>query len=514
MDELTRVARYRFVLVTVLAVVGILYFAQYVLMPLAPAFAVVGGLAFVVIHQLIDLIEELPRYRRQLGENLAQISGLLRGGVSETSTAVEQLTEEIKRADLLERIVRLMGPRNLHVTMEALNDAGARVTRYLLMQTLINGAQGIAVAGGLSLIGAPNAVLWGSLTLVLRFIPYLGPWLAASMPIALSFAVFDNWVQPLLTVALFVGLEAVSNLVLEPWLYGSRTGVSPVALLVAATFWTWLWGLPGLFLAIPLTVCLVVMGKYIPQLGFLNVLLGDEPALAPHERYYQRLLANAPEQADDVIQGALADASLLEVSDTILLPALQVAKEDHARGALDDARLAAIHEQVGERVEELAESAGGGALLAETSTDHVEVLCVPAADAGDEIAAKLFAVVLRGQRMDAAALPAARLKAERLEKIRRARPKIVVISGIRPGAVLHSRDLCKRVRAIPDAPPIVVGLWSASSDLERARERLESAGAHSVTTSFADGLRQLEQLRSAHLPALGPLRYSPRPTGA
>jgi CheY-like chemotaxis protein len=116
--------------------------------------------------------------------------------------------------------------------------------------------------------------------------------------------------------------------------------------------------------------------------------------------------------------------------------------------------------------------------------------------------------------MDAAALPAARLKAERLEKIRRARPKIVVISGIRPGAVLHSRDLCKRIRAIPDAPPIVVGLWSASSDLERARERLESAGAHSVTTSFADGLRQLEQLRSAHLPALGPLRYSPRPTGA
>src|SRR5690606_31794583 len=166
----------------------------------------------------------------------------------------------LRLPDLRDRLIRLLGSEHLRTTTEAMDDAARRVSRYLLMQTIINAWQGMWVAIGLSLLGLPNAILWGALTVVLRFIPYVGPWLAAAMPVALSFAVFDSWVQPLLTVGLFVVLELFSNMVLEPWLYGSRTGVSPIALLVAATFWTWLWGPVGLFMAVPLTVCLVVIG--------------------------------------------------------------------------------------------------------------------------------------------------------------------------------------------------------------------------------------------------------------
>jgi predicted PurR-regulated permease PerM len=195
----------------------------------------------------------------------------------------------LKREDLRDRLIYLVGPGRLNTTTEALDDAAGRVSRYLLMQSIVNGSQGIAVGLGLFAIGLPNAILWGLLSALLKFIPYLGPWISALAPIALSLAVFDDWTRPLLTVGWIVILELVSSNSVEPWLYGASIGVSPFALLLAAVFWTWLWGIAGLMLSAPLTVCLVVMGKYIPQLQFLSALLGDKPVLEPKARFYQRL---------------------------------------------------------------------------------------------------------------------------------------------------------------------------------------------------------------------------------
>jgi len=357
------------------------------------AVALIGGIVYVVLDQFADLARELPRYRHQLRANLLQLTQFLHGGVSETSHAVEQLSREIERVtpaqaavrsvpkvqiieaplsgvavisdmvspllkplgmvtlvlvfvifmllrlpDLRDRVIRLLGARNLRLTTEALDVAGRRVSRYLLIMTLVNCSEGVLIAIGLSLIGIPNAALWGALTAVLRFIPYVGAWTAAAMPTAIAFAVSDSWLQPLLTVSLFAVLELSAYLFVEPWLYANHTGVSPVALLIAAAFWTWLWGPVGLLLAIPLTVCLVVMGTYIPRLAFLKVLLGDEPVLAPHERLYERLLASNRAEAEELLQEALREQSPREVCDTVIAPALQLAESDRTHGAPEDTR--------------------------------------------------------------------------------------------------------------------------------------------------------------------------------
>ena len=195
----------------------------------------------------------------------------------------------VRREDLRDRFIHLVGKGHVTVTTQMLEDADTRVSRYLSMLFLVNVTFGISVGIGLYLIGVPNAILWGILAAALRFIPYIGPWIAAAMPIGLSMAISTGWVAPILTVGLFVVLELFSNNVLEPWLYGKNTGVSAVAVLVAAVFWTWLWGPVGLLLATPLTVCLLVVGKHVPQLSFLDILLGNEPVFEPKKRIYQRL---------------------------------------------------------------------------------------------------------------------------------------------------------------------------------------------------------------------------------
>ena len=205
----------------------------------------------------------------------------------------------LQREDLRDRFIRLVGSRDLHRTTQALGDAAERVGRYLLMQLLVNVAYGIPIGIGLWLIGVPNPLLWGMLSVVLRFVPFIGPILAAAFPLALSIAVDPGWTMLLWTAALFIVLEMISGNIVEPWLYGASTGLSSIAILAAAVFWTWLWGPVGLLLSTPLTVCLVVLGRHVPQFGFLNVLLGSEPVLEPAESLYQRLLAGDPDEATE-----------------------------------------------------------------------------------------------------------------------------------------------------------------------------------------------------------------------
>jgi hypothetical protein len=249
----------------------------------------------------------------------------------------------LRLPDVRDRVIRLVGLANVRNTTHALSDAAQRVSRYLLTQLLINTWQGSCVAAGLWFIGVPNGFLWGGLTAMLRFIPYVGPWIAAAMPIAVALAVFDDFSKPLMVVALFIVVELISNMVLEPWLYGRRTGVSPLSLLLATTFWTWLWGGVGLFLAVPLTVCLMVMGKHLPSLEFLYVLLGDEP-LDAHELLYQRLLAGRREEAHALLDEAMRRRSARRVCDDVLIAAIRLAERDHARGNLDEVQRGLVQE--------------------------------------------------------------------------------------------------------------------------------------------------------------------------
>jgi predicted PurR-regulated permease PerM len=513
-----------------------------VIFSVALTIVILGGLLWVVFHQFTDLANQLPNYRRQLRSNLADFTGVLKGGVASTTDAVEQLSRELNRVapgdrtvanvpkmqvvepaptpmqalgnflrpfvkpvstvalvivfvifmllrlpDLRDRIISLLGSKNLRVTTEALDEAAKKVSRYLVMFTVINGVQAIGTALGLYLIGVPNAILFGALTMALRFIPYVGIWVAAALPIALSFAIFDHWSQPAMVAGLFIGLETISYVALEPWLIGSRTGVSPIALIVAAAFWTWLWGPIGLLLAIPMTVCLVVMGKYIPQLAFLYTLLGDQPVLAPHERLYQRLLASNRDEADELLEEAVKTRSRAEVCDTVIVPALQLAEDDHDRGALPDAKRLVVFQHIEEwaddfiAVKDVPRAPPGNPTSPAFGTT---VLCFPAEDEADEISAKLLTSLLLEHGIKA--------RSVRGDFEEEARPDAVVVSALPPEAVSAARRACRALRQRWHDVPIVVGLWNARGDLDRVRHRLESVGADSICTSFGECIALLE----------------------
>ena len=251
----------------------------------------------------------------------------------------------LERENLRDRFIRLIGSNDLHRTTQVMQDAGHRVATYLLIQLLVNVVYAVPIGAGLYLIGVPNALLWGLLTLVMRFVPFIGAALAAAFPLFLAFAVSPDWSAVLWTAALFATVEVITSNVIEPWLYGSRTGLSPLAIIVAAIVWTFLWGPLGLVLSTPLTVCLVVLGRYVPQFGIFDILLGDEHMLAAHARLYQRLLVGDAMEATFGAEEALETMDVVDYYQDILIPALLLAQDDRDRGVLNgdqEIRLAAV----------------------------------------------------------------------------------------------------------------------------------------------------------------------------
>ena len=303
----------------------------------------------------------------------------------------------VRREDLRDRFIRLVGKGHATVTTQMLQDAATRVSRYLSILFLINASFGIAVGIGLCLIGVPNAILWGILAATFRFVPYVGTWIAAAAPIGLAMAISTGWLAPILTLALFAALELFCGNVLEPWLYGKGTGVSAVAVLVAAVFWTWLWGIAGLLLATPLTVCLLVIGKHVPQLSFLHVLLGNEPVFEPTRRVYQRLLAGDQEEATELVDDDLENKPLVEVYETLLIPALALAETDWHRGEIDEGRhefiLQSLKEMINERDEDQREVRTKEG-IEEGNSPRPCILCLPARDEADEIGGMMLAQLL------------------------------------------------------------------------------------------------------------------------
>jgi hypothetical protein len=400
----------------------------------------------------------------------------------------------LQREDLRDRVIRLLGARDVARATEAMDDAAKRISRYLLMQLVINILYGIPVGVGLYFIGVPNPVLWGLLATVLRFIPYVGPVIAALFPIALSFAVAPGWTLPLLTIALFVTLELFSNNVLEPWLYGSSTGLSPVAVLVAAVFWTALWGPVGLLLSTPLTVCLVVLGRHVPQLGFFHVLLGDEPALAPELKFYQRLLARDPEEATEVAEEYLEGESLDKLYDAVIMPALGLAEQDRLRGSLDRETVQEIAQDTIGVVEELAEDEEQASDEAAVS-DAGTVLCIGARNALDEAAAAMLAHLLQRGGLDASTVAREAIAGRNLARLEREGVALICLSHVNPAATQHAHRLTRRLRQhFGPEVRIMVGLWSAKPPAAEAREELlRAVGADLLATSLGQAVRQITE---------------------
>jgi predicted PurR-regulated permease PerM len=398
----------------------------------------------------------------------------------------------MQRADLRDRLYRLAGQGRISTTASALDEAAERVARYLRMQVIINVSYGLPIGAALWVLGIPNAALWGILAAVLRFVPYVGPWVAAAFPLLLALATGDGWSLVLWTAAVFLALELVSNNVIEPWLYGASTGLSPVAILASALFWTWLWGLPGLLLAVPLTVCVAVIGRHIPQFAFLDVMLGDTPVLEPHERVYQRLLAGDEWEASEIVDAHVAAAGRADLHDAVLLPALALAERDRDQGRLERGHADAVVAAIGRLADSVAPEPSATIAAAAADDDAAEVVVVAVHDAADRIAASMLAQRLAERGVAVRTLGEDVLAAEAAQRVRACGARVVCVSSVPPRADVHAAYLCKRLRrACPDAH-VLAATWDADGG-EAVRARLREAGADAVAIRIDEAVEVLRE---------------------
>ncbi|MBB3978236.1 putative PurR-regulated permease PerM [Rhizobium azooxidifex] len=388
----------------------------------------------------------------------------------------------LEREDLRDRFIRLVGYGDLHRTTEALEDAGTRVGHYLLMQLVVNILYGLPVAAGLWLIGIPNAILWGLLAIVFRFVPYIGPIIAMILPLFLAVAVAPGWTMLIWTATLFIVMELVINNVVEPTLYGSKTGLSPLAIIVSAIFWAWIWGPVGLVLSTPLTVCLVVLGKHVPQFGFLQVLFGSDPVLAPHARLYQRLLAGDPDEATDQAEERLEEDYLVDYYATVAIPALALAEHDRARGVMSETQRLRVAESGMTLVanmddialEEAQEDDGEDALVepdvtkeAVTETGEGQrILCLGGRGELDDVTAAMLAQVLRVEGAHATAENHRLMEPARIRQIPVGDFDTIVICYLNQDSLKHARFAVRRLKRINAALRVGVALWKPGEEEE------------------------------------------------
>jgi len=424
----------------------------------------------------------------------------------------------LKREDLRGRLIRLVGQGRISTTTRAMEDAGRRVSRYLSTQFLVNTCYGICVAIGLQLIGVPNAALWGLLTGVLRFIPYVGPWAGALLPVVLSFAISTSWFTPLMTIALFIVLEAIASNVVEPWVYGANTGVSPIALIISAVFWTWLWGPVGLVLSTPLTVCLAVMGRHVPRLEFLGTLLSENQALAPHEEFYHRLLSFSTDSAEEFATKYLETESLTSFYDKVLIPAIAAVEIDAHSGSLTAEQRTSALQRIHEIIDDFSGWEASRKDKEEQKSDDLtgvapasgsRVLCLPASAFRDELAGEMLAQLLRNQGFEVENLPA-RLKDEELiDRTLEIQPECICVSVLPPTSIAQARHLCSAIHERLGSVTILLGAWSARFDAEKLRERLRATHVNDVAVSLADAVQRVCKLSVAIIDAMLPAPTPP-----
>lgn len=412
----------------------------------------------------------------------------------------------LEREDLRDRFIRLVGFSDLHRTTEALQDAARRVGHYLLMQLIVNVTYGIPIAAGLWIIGIPNAILWGLLAIVLRFVPYVGPIIAMMLPLILSVAVAPGWSLLLWTASLFTVMELLINNVVEPLLYGSRTGLSPLAIIVSAIFWAWIWGPVGLVLSTPLTVCLVVLGKHVPQFAFLHVLFGSDPVLEPHARLYQRLLAGDPVEPTDQAEEILEKEYLVDYYANVAIPALVLAEHDRARGVMDKEQLLLVSATALTLVSNLEDSAAeemdgdepekqdtegeeAGDAVKEELPDGAgrSILCIGGRGEIDDVSAAMLAQVLRVEGADAKAASFTAIAPANIGKLGSAEVETIVVCFLNEDSLRHAKYVVRRLKRAKGAVRLGIVLWmDPEEDAEAGSARLKEAEAE-LNADFVKG---------------------------
>ncbi len=420
----------------------------------------------------------------------------------------------LQREDLRDRFIRLVGSRDLHRTTQALGDAGKRVSRYLLMQLVVNTAYGVPIAICLWLIGVPNPLLWGMLSIVLRFVPFIGPIIAAAFPLVLSIAVDPGWTMLLWTGALFLSLELVIGNIVEPWVYGASTGLSSIAVLAAAIFWTWLWGPVGLLLSTPLTVCLVVLGRHVPQFGFLDVLLGSEPALEPAESLYQRLLAGDPDEATERAEEYLRLHPLLAYYQDVAIPALSMFEHDRARGVLTDERRALVAKGALTIVDNLSEhedvADAGTADQAEAPSEASRpatgmpgvrrptgtVLCAGGRGNLDDVAATILAQLLERSGIDARLVSFQAIGPEAYGSLDLDGIDLICLSYMNPASIAHARYAVRRLRRRTSLPTLV-GFWAPDGTEMDPADLAAATRSDLSATSLGQAVSEISGLLAA-----------------
>ncbi|MFI5454816.1 MAG: AI-2E family transporter [Isosphaerales bacterium] len=409
----------------------------------------------------------------------------------------------MNREDLGDRIVQLFGQRQINLTTRTMGEIGQRISRYLAMITLVNSGFGLITGLGLWAIGVPYAVLWGCLAAMMRFIPYVGAAVAFLLPLVFSVAYFDGWRQPLEVVAFFAVVEVALSY-LEPVIYGKTTGVSALGLLVAAMFWTWLWGLLGILLSTPMTVCLAVLGKYVPSLSFFATLLGEEAELDQNIRFYQRLVSLDQDGATAVLEAALKERPRAEVFDQILVPALSRAGRDALRGELEESEMAFIRRVIGEILDDLegteqislkttATRSGDGEPGRADGTRAslpFEVAGVAASGTSDALTLRMLGQLLAPSKCTLANLEGAGSPMQLAERVAEMSPAMVILSHLPPEALAQARYQVRRLRSRFAALAIVVGRWG-ETDTEAASEGLSGVGATHVAFTLADARDQI-----------------------
>ena len=410
----------------------------------------------------------------------------------------------LEREVLRDRLLRLAGGGDLHRTTEAMNEAAQRVSRYLISQLAVNTVEGVLIGIGLAVIGIPNAALWGILAVLLRFIPYLGIVIAAAFPIALAFAVSPGWALALWTVLLFIGIEAIVANIVEPYLYSGTTGLSSIAVIIAAIFWTWLWGPIGLLLSTPLTACLLVLGRHVPQLTFLDVMLGSDPVLTPDETFYQRLLAGDPEEATEQAEEFAKEKSLEEFAQEVALPVLVRAQSDSDRGILPPERRATVKDGFARILENLFDNSVINSEAAPeagaVAVDSGFVVCLAGRNELDEAAAMLLASLLRARGHHAYVFPPDSPAALGGHRVALRDAAVVCLSLISTSSAARARHIVRRLRRRAPRARIVAGFWGLGGGDAPAPDTLAITSADAIATTLDEAITEIEARLTA-LPA-------------
>ena len=531
-----------------------------VLVVVTLVFALLGLAGWGLMRQIDTLANDLPTYRGNIAAKIADIRGAGKGGTVEKlqetleeiktdlgkeedgpkARAPQRVTVEnepktvipgfawlgpimgplgtaglvvafvifmlLERRDLRDRLIGLIGHGRLTVTTKAFDEAGSRVSKQLLMQTLVNGIYGVVACVGLYFLGVPYYLVWGMLGAALRYIPYLGPVLGAGAPILVSLAALPGWVDPLWVAGMFIVLELFTNLWLETVLYAGAAGVSQVALLISVAFWTWLWGPLGLLMATPLTVCMVVLGKHVPGLSFVGTLMSDNPPLAADYGYYQRLLANDPSEAAELIEKHIKNEPWGSVYDALLLPALNYAERDRLENRLSPEEEAAVVDATRELLTDAEDSIRRHALSVKSADEAPEI---PASEVGraplrvlgyaangvaDELALAMLAQALTEAPIAIEITNTRMLATELVATVRTQGISVICIADLPPSPPSKSRYLIKRLRAAFPELRIVMGRWSPEAMADESSQALKEAGATLVATTLAETREYLEGL--------------------